>query len=122
MINLRIVPAQQLMTNIEVKPGKREMTIADELHDCVQDNLRYLDDKKSSHPNLAPAVKQSQIRRRRQPGLKAIEKLPVVDGPAWPHMAQLGLPRPHSSAGVFPSRNTEYLYALGLRVTEVCEF
>ena len=82
VINLRIVPAQQLMTNIEVKPGKREMTIAGELHDCVQDNLRYLDDKKSSHPNLAPAVKQSQIRRRRQPGLKAIEKLPVVDGPA----------------------------------------
>jgi len=26
------------------------MTIADALHDCVQDNLRYLDDKKSSHP------------------------------------------------------------------------
>ena len=42
------------------------MTIADALHDCVQDILRYLDDDKSSHPNLAPAVKQSQIRRRRQ--------------------------------------------------------
>jgi hypothetical protein len=68
------------------------------------------------------AVKQWQIRRRQRPGLRAIDKLPVVDRPAWSHMAQLALPRPYSSAGVFPARNTEYLYALGLRVIEVCEF
>jgi cytochrome P450 PksS len=30
-------------------------------------------------PNLALAVEPSQIRLRRQPGLRAIEKLPVVD-------------------------------------------
>ena len=90
VISLRIMPAQQLMTNIEGKPER--------------------------------AVKQSQIRRRRQPGLRAIDKLPVVDRPAWSHVAQLGLPRPDSTAGVFPARNTEYLYALGFRVIEVCEF
>jgi hypothetical protein len=41
------------------------MTIADVLHDCVQDILRYLDDDKSSRPNLALAVEPSQIRWRR---------------------------------------------------------
>jgi cytochrome P450 len=33
-------------------------------------------------PTLDLAVDASQIRRRRQPGLRAIEKLPVVDHPA----------------------------------------
>lgn len=97
------------------------MTIADVVH--VRAGYSSLSrPTKSSRSNLALAVKQSQIRRRRQPGLRAIDKLPVVDRPAWSHMAQLGLPRPYSSAGVFPARNTEYLYALGLRVIEVCEF
>jgi hypothetical protein len=55
VINLRIMPAQQLMTNIEGKLGRREVIIADELHDCVQDTLRYLDDDKL----LAPQPRSS---------------------------------------------------------------
>ena len=72
--------------DLERRPN-RHIAFGTGIHFCLGHQLARIEGRCALEalfkrwPNLALAVEPSQIRWRRQPGLRAIEKLPVVDRP-----------------------------------------
>jgi cytochrome P450 len=73
--------------DLERRPN-RHVAFGTGIHFCLGHQLARIEGRCALEalfkrwPNLALAVEPSQIRWRRQPGLRAIETLPVVDRPA----------------------------------------
>jgi cytochrome P450 len=73
--------------DLERRPN-RHIAFGTGIHFCLGHQLARIEGRCALEalfkrwPNLALAVEPSQIRWRQQPGLRAIEKLPVVDRPA----------------------------------------
>jgi cytochrome P450 len=73
--------------DLERRPN-RHIAFGTGIHFCLGHQLARIEGRCALEalfkrwPNLALAVEPSRIRWRRQPGLRAIEKLPVVDRPA----------------------------------------
>lgn len=73
--------------DLERRPN-RHIAFGTGIHFCLGHQLARIEGRCALKalfkrwPNLAMAVEPSQIRWRRQPGLRAIEKLPVVNRPA----------------------------------------
>ena len=78
--------------DLERRPN-RHIAFGTGIHFCLGHQLARIEGRCALEvlfkrwPNLALAVERSQTRWRRQPGLRAIEKLPVMDRPALPQLA-----------------------------------